>query len=217
MAGKAPLQRVDLLMHGAGVADDAPRPVEHPLAFRGEALEARAALHQQNPEGILELLDAADSVGWLTPQASAAWPKCRSRASAMMNSSFSIMAYGPQPGPLSWQEEAASAISKREGRDVRIVTACTGAAGRHEAARGEAIIAVIDRSPRASRNVSSCDGARRGTIPGQIRLRHSGSRPSAGESTASMRASLSASSVAHAQRATILLCSFHIMQGNPRI
>ena len=42
----------------------------------------------------------AESVGWLTPQASAAWPKCRSRASAMMNSSLSIMPpcqRGPTP------------------------------------------------------------------------------------------------------------------------
>ena len=63
MAGKAVLQRIDLLAHGAGVADDAARPVEHPLAFRGEALEARAALHQQHPERILELLDAGRERG----------------------------------------------------------------------------------------------------------------------------------------------------------
>ena len=50
-------QRVDLLPHGAGVADDAARPVEHPFAFRGEALEARAALHQQHAVRVLELLD----------------------------------------------------------------------------------------------------------------------------------------------------------------
>ena len=58
MAGEAALQRVDLLAHGARVADDAARPVEHALAFRGEALEARAALHQEHAERILELLDA---------------------------------------------------------------------------------------------------------------------------------------------------------------
>ena len=33
----------------------------------------------------------ADSVGWVTPQASAARPKCRSRASARMKSSLSII------------------------------------------------------------------------------------------------------------------------------
>src|SRR5262245_45079776 len=58
MAGKAFPQRVDLLAHGAGVADDAPRPVEHALAFRREALEARTPLHEQHTERILELLDA---------------------------------------------------------------------------------------------------------------------------------------------------------------
>ena len=63
MAGEAPLQRVDLLAHGARVADDAARPVEHALAFRGEALEARSALHQQHPERILELLDAGRERG----------------------------------------------------------------------------------------------------------------------------------------------------------
>ena len=40
MAGKTVPQRIDLLAHGASVADDAARPVEHPLAFRREALEA---------------------------------------------------------------------------------------------------------------------------------------------------------------------------------
>ena len=63
MAGKAALQRVDLLAHGARVADDAARPVEHPLALGGEALEARAALHQQHAERILELLDAGRERG----------------------------------------------------------------------------------------------------------------------------------------------------------
>ena len=38
------------------------------------------------------LVTAADSVGWLTLQVSAARPKCCSRASAMMNSSLSITA-----------------------------------------------------------------------------------------------------------------------------
>src|SRR5581483_8866035 len=48
----------DLLAHGARVADDAPRPIEHALAFRREALEARAALHEEYAELILELFDA---------------------------------------------------------------------------------------------------------------------------------------------------------------
>src|SRR5262249_45715358 len=52
------LQRVDFLVHGAGVTDDAACPVEHAFALRGEALKTGAALHEQHAEGILELLDA---------------------------------------------------------------------------------------------------------------------------------------------------------------
>ena len=48
MAGKTALQGVDFLAHGARIADDAPRPIEHALAFRRETLEARAALHKQH-------------------------------------------------------------------------------------------------------------------------------------------------------------------------
>ena len=58
MSGEAALQRVDLLAHGARVADDAARPIEHALAFGGEPLEPRTALHEQHAERILELLDA---------------------------------------------------------------------------------------------------------------------------------------------------------------
>jgi hypothetical protein len=50
-------QRVDLLAHRAAVADDAARPVEHALAFRGEAAEARAAVDQQHAHLLLELFD----------------------------------------------------------------------------------------------------------------------------------------------------------------
>ena len=49
--------RVKLLAHGARVADDAARPSEHPLALRGEAAKARAAVDQQHAHGVLELLD----------------------------------------------------------------------------------------------------------------------------------------------------------------
>ena len=72
MAGEAALQRVDLLAHGARVADDPPRPVEHALALRREALEARPALHQEHAELSSSCLMPAEKVGWLTPQASAA-------------------------------------------------------------------------------------------------------------------------------------------------
>src|SRR5262249_32604451 len=51
-------QRIDLLAHGAAVADDAPCPIEHALALRREALEARAAIDQQHPHLLLELLHA---------------------------------------------------------------------------------------------------------------------------------------------------------------
>ncbi len=57
-AGQAVLERVHFLAHGAGVADDAARPVEHALALRREALKARAAVDQQDAEAILELLHA---------------------------------------------------------------------------------------------------------------------------------------------------------------
>lgn len=58
VAGKALFQRADLLLHGARIADNAARPAQHALAFGRKAVEARAALHQQHPEHILELLDA---------------------------------------------------------------------------------------------------------------------------------------------------------------
>jgi hypothetical protein len=86
-------QRVDFLAHGAGVADDAPRPVEHALTLRGEALKARAAVDQQHAHLFFEVLHPAESVGWVTPQASAARPKCFSRARARMKSSLSITDY----------------------------------------------------------------------------------------------------------------------------
>ena len=49
-------QRIDLLAHVAGVADDAPRPVQHPFALGREALKARAAPHQQDAHLFLDLL-----------------------------------------------------------------------------------------------------------------------------------------------------------------
>jgi hypothetical protein len=60
---QAVLQRIDLLAHGARVTDDAAGPVEHPLALGSEALEARAPLHQEHAEHILELLDAGREGG----------------------------------------------------------------------------------------------------------------------------------------------------------
>ena len=56
MPREALLEGVDLLAHGARVADDAPRPVEHPLALGREAAEPRAALDDQHAELVLEAL-----------------------------------------------------------------------------------------------------------------------------------------------------------------
>ena len=50
-------KRMNLLAHGAGVADDAPRPVEHALALGREALEPRAAVDQQHAQRLFELLE----------------------------------------------------------------------------------------------------------------------------------------------------------------
>src|SRR5262249_6655379 len=50
-------ERVKLLAHGTRVADDAARPIEHPLALGREAAKARAAVDQQHAHGVLELLD----------------------------------------------------------------------------------------------------------------------------------------------------------------
>ena len=58
LSGKPLLEGIDLLPHRAGVADDAPRPVERALSFRGKALEPRSALHQHDAEDFLELLEA---------------------------------------------------------------------------------------------------------------------------------------------------------------
>src|SRR5260370_27000991 len=58
MPAKTLLQRLHFLAHGAGVSDDAARPIEDALAFRGEAEEARRALHQHHAQRVFELLDA---------------------------------------------------------------------------------------------------------------------------------------------------------------
>ncbi len=55
---KTVTQGIDLLAHGAGVADNAARPVEHALPLGGEALKARAAVDQQHAHLLLDLLDA---------------------------------------------------------------------------------------------------------------------------------------------------------------
>ena len=49
-------QRIDLLAHVAGVADNAPRPFQDAVAFGRETLETRAAPDQQNAHLLLDLL-----------------------------------------------------------------------------------------------------------------------------------------------------------------
>ena len=56
--GQAVAQRIDLLAHRAGVANDAAGPVEHALALRRETLEPRAAVHQQHAHLLFKLLHA---------------------------------------------------------------------------------------------------------------------------------------------------------------
>ena len=58
MPDEAALERVDILAHGARIADDPPRPFQHPLALGREAVEARAAMDQQHAEHILQIFDA---------------------------------------------------------------------------------------------------------------------------------------------------------------
>ena len=55
MAGETAFQGADFVAHGTGVADDAPRPIEHAQALGREADEAGAALHQQDADAFLQL------------------------------------------------------------------------------------------------------------------------------------------------------------------
>jgi hypothetical protein len=57
-AVEAVLEDLYLLPHGTGVADDSPRPAEHPLAFGREALKTRGAVDQRHAHHLFELLDA---------------------------------------------------------------------------------------------------------------------------------------------------------------
>jgi hypothetical protein len=63
MTRQSLLQHLDFGDHRPGVADDAPGPFENPLAFRREALEARAAVHQSHAERRFQLLDGQRKVG----------------------------------------------------------------------------------------------------------------------------------------------------------
>src|ERR1700704_5856268 len=58
LPGERGLGRMNVLAHGARVADDAPRPFEHALAFRRQSVKARAAVDEEHPKCVLELFDA---------------------------------------------------------------------------------------------------------------------------------------------------------------
>src|SRR4051812_3091524 len=58
MTGETLAGSTHFLAHGARIADDAPRPFQHTLPFRGQSLETGAALHQHDAKLILELADS---------------------------------------------------------------------------------------------------------------------------------------------------------------
>jgi hypothetical protein len=70
MPHQSALERVDILPHGARVADDTAGPFQHAFAFRREAVKTRATMHQQHAEHILKVFDArrkrrlADAAGF---------------------------------------------------------------------------------------------------------------------------------------------------------
>jgi hypothetical protein len=51
---QAALKRVDILAHGSRIANNPARPFQDPFTLRREAVEARAALHEQYAKHILE-------------------------------------------------------------------------------------------------------------------------------------------------------------------
>jgi hypothetical protein len=54
---------VHLLAHRPAIADDAPRPIQHPLTFRRKILKPRAAIDQKDTERIFQLFDASRQSG----------------------------------------------------------------------------------------------------------------------------------------------------------
>src|SRR6516165_7257804 len=58
LAGEFFLQSLNFLTHGAAVADDAPRPIQHTLTLGRKALETRTALHQHYAKYFFKLFDA---------------------------------------------------------------------------------------------------------------------------------------------------------------
>src|SRR4029077_4686459 len=56
LAGETVLEGKHFLAHGAGVTNDASRPLQYALAFRGEALKTGTAVDQQYAEAFFQLL-----------------------------------------------------------------------------------------------------------------------------------------------------------------
>src|ERR1700732_3301553 len=69
MPGERGLGRMNVLPHGARVADNAPRPFEHALALRRQPVKARAAIDEQHPQRVFELFDARRQGGLGHPAA----------------------------------------------------------------------------------------------------------------------------------------------------
>ena len=61
--GETVLERVHLLPHRPAIADDTPRPIQHPRAFRRKILKSRAAIDQKDTERIFQLFDASRQSG----------------------------------------------------------------------------------------------------------------------------------------------------------
>ena len=63
MPADAALERIDVLAHGARIADDPARPVEHPLALGREAAKPGTALDDHHAELLFEALDGGGKAG----------------------------------------------------------------------------------------------------------------------------------------------------------
>ena len=62
-AGEPVAERMHFLPHGACVADNAPRPIEHPLTFRRKILKSGRAINQKDAERIFQLFDTGRQSG----------------------------------------------------------------------------------------------------------------------------------------------------------
>jgi hypothetical protein len=62
-AGETALEAGDVVAHGVDIAGDAACPFQDGQAFRGKALEARAADNEGHAERVLQRLDAGGEAG----------------------------------------------------------------------------------------------------------------------------------------------------------